>query len=205
MMENIDLKRMERKAYMSYHQDGLWDLFLGSLIIIWGVSMATSMASLGGVWFVVLLPILVAAKKRITYPRLGYAQFPRGRKARRQMVILLTITMLMGLLVLVLFLTGGPFWLREWLRRYFQVFFGGLMAVVLGCVAAFQAIKRLYLYAVMIFVSFALAQWLGFHMQFSFIAAGAVILLSGLALLIRFLRRYQPGATKMSPGENVTA
>jgi len=191
MSEQIDVKKIERKAYMSYHQDGLWDIFLGAIILAWGVSMMTEMASMSGVWFVVLFPLLMAAKRRITYPRLGYAEFPRARRSKLQMTILLAIVMLLGVLVLLLWMSQlGSSSLRDWLRQYFKIAFGAMVAIVLALMAVIHWIKRLYVYAGVIFLSFAGAQRLNFHMKFSFIAAGAIIAFSGLVLLIRFLRKY---------------
>ena len=191
MSEQIDVKKIERKAYISYHQDGLWDVFLGTIILAWGLSMMTAMAAMGGVWFVVLFPLLMAAKRRITYPRLGYAQFPGAGRGKQQMTILLAIVMLLGVLVLLLWTSQlGSSGLRDWLRRYFVVAFGGMLALVLCIMGRIQWIKRLYVYAVVIFLSFAGAQWLDFHLKFGFIAAGAVVAFSGVVLLIRFLRKY---------------
>lgn len=191
MSEKIDVKKIERKAYMSYHQDGLWDIFLGAIILAWGVSMMTEMASMSGVWFVVLFPLLMAAKRRITYPRLGYAEVPRARKSKLQMTILLGIVMLLGVLVLLLWTSQlGSSSLRDWLRRYFEIAFGAMVAIVLCIMGLIHWIKRLYVYAVVMFLGFAGAHRFNFHMKFSFIAAGAIILLSGVVLLIRFLRKY---------------
>jgi hypothetical protein len=191
MSENIDVKKIERKAYMSYHQDGLWDIFLGLVIIGWGISMATYLASLVGVWFVVFFPILMAAKRRITYPRLGYAEFPRARKSKLQMTILLAIVMLLGVLVLLLWTSQlGSSSLRNWLRQYFETAFGAMVAIVLCIMGLIHWIKRLYVYAVVMFLGFAGAQRLNFHMKFSFIVVGAIVSFSGVVLLIRFLRKY---------------
>jgi hypothetical protein len=43
---------------------------------------------------------------------------------------------------------------------------------------------------VLIFLGFASAQWLNFHLKFSFITTGSIILLSGVVMLIGFLRKY---------------
>ena len=53
-----------------------------------------------------------------------------------------------------------------------------------------SGIRRLYLYAVVILISFAAAQWSSVRFQHSFIVSGAVILVSGAVVLTRFLRRY---------------
>jgi hypothetical protein len=101
--------------------------------------------------------------------------------------------MLLGVLVLLLWTSQlGSSGLRDWLRRYFEIAFGGMIAVVLCIIGLIHWIKRLYVYAVVVFLSFMGAQGLNFHLKFSFITAGAIVALSGVVLLIRFLRKYPP-------------
>ena len=40
MSQNQDLKRLAKKTYMSYHQDGLVDLLIGWMIIAFAAMMA---------------------------------------------------------------------------------------------------------------------------------------------------------------------
>lgn len=190
MNGNIDVRRTERKAYMSFHRDGLWDIFLGALLLAWGLSMGTAMDGLGGIWFIVLFPILMGAKRRITYPRLGYAEFPRTRKALSKMVVLFTITALLGLFVFVFWTSTSLPGLRLWLHRNIVVFFGGMLAAVLCILAMVNINRRLYAHAAVVFLSFAAAQWLGWYIKYSFLISGAIVLLTGIAVLIQFLREY---------------
>jgi hypothetical protein len=191
MNESIDLKKLERKAFVSYHQDGLLDLFVGALLLAWGLTMEPPLTGMAGVWFVVLFPFLLLARRRLTYPRLGYAQFTRERRNRRRIVVLFTMTALLGLLVAFLWSNQSFPGLRDWLHRYIVIFFGGLIAAVLLFKAGISGIRRLYLYALVILVSFAAAQWSPrVRFQVSFIVSGAVILVSGTIVLTRFLRLY---------------
>jgi len=190
MKESLDLNKLERKAFVSYHQDGLVDLFLGALLLSWGLTMETMLGGMGGVWFVVFFPILLLARRRITYPRLGYARFTRDRRNRRSLAALFTATALLGLLVAFLWSSQSFPGLRDWLHRSIEIFFGGLIAAVLLFKAGISGIRRLYLYAAVILISFAAAQWHTVPIQYSFIVSGAVILVSGAVVLARFLRRY---------------
>ena len=38
MTQNINLKALEKKAWRSVFQDGLWDIFLGLLLMAFGLS-----------------------------------------------------------------------------------------------------------------------------------------------------------------------
>ena len=39
MSEKIDLKEIERKVYLAYHRDGIWDIFWGIAFVGLGISM----------------------------------------------------------------------------------------------------------------------------------------------------------------------
>ena len=39
MSDKINLKEIEKKVYLSFHQDGLLDLFLGLAIILFGIGI----------------------------------------------------------------------------------------------------------------------------------------------------------------------
>jgi hypothetical protein len=201
-MQNIDLKSLERKAYMSYHQDGLWDIFLGMVLISWGISMGSAFSGLAGVWIVVLFPLFLTAKRWITFPRLGYAEFSRIRQAKTRILILFTLTFLLGLLVMILLTIGGSSGLREWLRSYFEIVFGTVVAGVLCVLAAIHLIKRLYFYAVLVFLVFSGAHWYEFHLKYSFLAVGGIITFLGLVMLIQFMRNYRGRSTILSMVSN---
>ena len=36
MAERVDLRSLERKAYLTYHQDGIVDIFIGLAIAVFG-------------------------------------------------------------------------------------------------------------------------------------------------------------------------
>lgn len=38
MVAKIELKEIEKKAYKSVFQDGLWDIYFGILVLGWGLS-----------------------------------------------------------------------------------------------------------------------------------------------------------------------
>ena len=50
MVADVNLKEIQRKVYMTFFQDGLWDIFLGLFILGWGLSILTEAAYLPGVF-----------------------------------------------------------------------------------------------------------------------------------------------------------
>jgi hypothetical protein len=39
MVNNTSLREIEKKTYMSYHQDGLFDIFVGTYVLLFGIGI----------------------------------------------------------------------------------------------------------------------------------------------------------------------
>jgi hypothetical protein len=203
--QTINLKELERKAWTSYFQDGLWDIYLGLLLLAMAVSALLSdvgfSESLGMTVLIGLqgLAVLVlwVGKKLITVPRMGRVRFGPKRKAKLSWVrVILFISVLVGAGVFVAALamrTNRP----EWLNGTF-VFPAAWMVnalVVFSLGAYFLDFSRLYLigvmYALPVPLDILLDELAGIDL--SFIAFGVpamVILIIGLVVFTRFLRDY---------------
>jgi predicted membrane protein len=189
MGKDRELQTIQRKVYMTFFEDGVWDIFLGLFILGWGLSILTNGSYLPGIVFVCLYFTIFGIKKWLTYPRIGYVRFDSTsqRKIKTGVVILLTMLLLLGVLTGVLFGIGTR---PHWLVDYFPLIFNGMLAVVV-CLAAYWAgVNHFYLYAILIFLGAPLHVWLGIPWEFGFIGAGGIITLIGLGFLIRFLRKY---------------
>jgi hypothetical protein len=189
MVEDISLKEIQRKVYMTFFQDGLWDIFLGLFILGWGLAILTDLAYLPGVAFIGLYFAIWGVKKRLTYPRIGYARFSETSRRRitAKFVILGVAVMLVGVIMAVLWGIGTR---PQWLADYFPLIFNGILAAIVCFVAYWARVKRFYGYAVLIFLGAVFHLWLGTEWEFGFIGAGGIILLIGLGVLIIFLRKY---------------
>jgi hypothetical protein len=116
----VDLEQVEQDARQSFTRDGLIYLFLGSLLALLGLSFFNERLSWMGAMAVFLLLPIEAIRKRITYPRIGYAKFtaPKGevRGIARFAIIAIVV------LVLIALVSGGRY------QRYLPAGFG----IVLG-------------------------------------------------------------------------
>ena len=99
MSQNFNLKKIEQKAYFSYHNDGIIDILIGFVILLFGIGMATDMAYLAAISASVGVPIWLAAKKYVTYPRLGLVKFNQDRINKEKNILFLSI--LLGVVVLM--------------------------------------------------------------------------------------------------------
>jgi len=168
MVEDINLKDIQRKVYMSFFQDGLWDIFLGLFILGWGLAILTELAYLIGAFFIGIYFTVWGVKKWLTYPRIGYAS-------------------LVGVMMAVLWGIGTR---PQWLADYFPLVFNGMLAAIVCVVAYWARVNRFYLHAVLIFLGAVFNLWLGIPWEFGFIGAGSIIVLIGLGIFIIFLRKY---------------
>jgi len=205
MSQNINLKELERKAWTSYFQDGLWDIYLGLLLLAMaiqallsdvGFSESLGITILIGVEVLAVL-VLWVGKKIITVPRMGRVKFGPKRKAKLSwVVVILFISVLVGagvFLVASAMRGNRPGWLNA---AFFAPAAWVVNAIVVFSLGAyFLDFNRLYLIGVL----YALAVPLDIlfreltDIDLSFIAFGApamVILITGLVVLVRFLRDY---------------
>jgi len=205
MSTKINLKELELKAWRSVFQDGLWDIFLGLLLLamaIWallsdvGFSESLGMAIFIGLEVLAML-VLWAGKKIITVPRMGRVKFGPKRKAKLnwvRVVLLLSVLVGAGVFVAGLAIRGN---LSERLNAAF--FFPAAwivnVIVVFSLGAYFLDFNRLYLIGVMyaLPVPFDILFRKVADIDLSFIAFGVpaiVILIVGSVMLVRFLRDY---------------
>ena len=189
MKQDSELKTIQRKVYMSFFEDGVWDIFLGLFILGWGLSMLTDGAYLPGVIFVCLYFTIWGIKKWLTYPRIGYVKFSSTdrRRITTRFVILLTVTALLGLFVAVMWgISSRP----QWLVDYLPLIFNGMLAAIVCLVAYWARVNRFYLHAILIFLGAVLYIWMDIPWEFGFIGAGGIIVIIGLIFLLRFIRKY---------------
>ena len=102
MNTQIDLKELERKAFRSTYQDGLWDILFGIIVITLafymfrptgGYSIFNTVAFIVG--FGVANLVFWAGKYLITVPRMGLVTFGQTRKQKTtRLVIILGVVVL---------------------------------------------------------------------------------------------------------------
>lgn len=193
MEKAMNLEALEKRAYLMYHGDGLVDLALGLVVLLFGLGMRYDQVMLAPIFGAVAYPVWLAAKKGITERRLGYVEFSDARRAKekRGLVILFllgVVFLFLGVMV-YLVLTGGvdPGGLA---RRSGFLLLGVVFAALISSVGLVLGTLRLHLYSLAVVLSVVLAQVLSLPRDIGIIVPGLVIVVSGAWLLGRFLRRY---------------
>ncbi len=192
MRGKVNLKEIERKVYTSYHQDGLIDIIAGFFLLGFGLWLILDMLWMGWILWFVGVSAYAAAKRVFTIPRIGYVKFTPHRVKAMQTIALIVFS-LFALLGAVAFIqvAGGskPLWLLFAIEYYMPVI--GVSVAALFCVVGYAfRTKRMYAYALLTLGMFVTGQFLYFPLHYYVILLGTLILLSGLIMLIRFVRRY---------------
>ena len=98
MSTTLNLKELEKKAWRSTYQDGLWDIYYGLIVICMGffIYRPESGYSPANIIFMTVMMLgcyglFWAGKRYITLPRMGQVKFSPARKKRTRKLTLLLV------------------------------------------------------------------------------------------------------------------
>jgi len=116
-------------------------------------------------------------------------------------LVVFSLTALLGIVAFMQVEGGGtPIWLLFAIENYMLVI--GVSVAASFCVVGYVfRVRRMYAYALLTLVMFVTGHFLHYALHYYLTLLGTLILLFGLALLIRFIRRY-PRSTKGSMGDS---
>ncbi len=193
MNENIDLQKLERKAYLSYHQDGVIDIFIGSAIVTFGVLFLPWVfehlwMAFSGL-FILWVVSYAGVKRAFTVPRIGYVEFKQHRRSRVMLIVALLF-----IINLVVFLIQALGLLTPELRIFLNVYGYLVVAFVVGglflLIGLLTGLRRVMGYGVVAIVVFLFLQFYPMHISYPIILLGLVITAYGCVLLFRFIQKY---------------
>ncbi|MFX0076757.1 MAG: hypothetical protein ACFE96_15040 [Candidatus Hermodarchaeota archaeon] len=204
MSKQVDLKEMEKKAWKSTFQDGLWDIYFG--LIIMGIGFTWLGGFLGlpetvGVmvtlisWDIGAMIILILGKKFVTTPRMGFVKFGQIRKKRNKFLALFLGVMVAFTLTAFIFTLLGIFQLQ--LPGFLVMLLIGVLFITLPfcLIAYFLQLNRLYLYAVLGGLGLFLSELLQpivnkpYDDLITFGGIGLVITITGFIYFLKFIQR----------------
>jgi hypothetical protein len=200
MKQQIDLKELERKVWTSFYEDGLEDIFLGCVILMFALAPFLSRIGFGDFWSsVVFIPfwtliylLLVFLRKKVVIPRIGVVSFGQARRKRLvKFNILMLVVLSIALILGIVFFRGSA--THAWVNN---LRFIVVMLICFGLAAYFLGFVRLYVYGILVTGSIPIGEWLysnvgiphhGFPVTFGFTAV--IIILTGVTLFFRLLRK----------------
>ena len=199
MTKEISLREIEKKTYMSYHQDGLLDIFVGVYVLLFGLGIiVNSMLNLDmgflipAIFPAVMIPVWMKTKKQITMPRIGFVKFRKTASNRMTAVLIGLMIAGMGTFT-VLFLGPTQSWalsLTEFIESYFMLLIGISAIAITSLFANTMGLKRLYAYGILTLVLSVTGHFIVFPFEYFPITIGIVIVVNGIVLLMRFTRKY---------------
>lgn len=192
MTQNINMTELERKAFTSYHEDGIVDIFAGAWLLFFGIfSMCTDRPWFAGMFPVYGLPLFALAKKKITVPRIGYVKFSQQRRSL-MFIVYLWIAILFTVFGIVYYTDNSPSWIYTLLYNYPKLLFGIIIGLLFFVCALVTRIFRFYAYAGLIVAVSVIGHVFGPHIQYEYfpVGLGVLILSVGFVVLIQFIQTY---------------
>jgi len=187
MVEKSDLKRRESFIWSSFFKDGFWDISLGLMLVTIGIRAITE-----NIWvtmlFLISMLVITLGKSMITMPRLidNEMAIPERRKVSRKFKFFGILILL--LIVILELILAGKFLSFFKFRAYIQ---GMGLVVFFGLIANLFNFKRLYLYGIIFAIALVMWEVLGVPVgPYLAIIFGGLILITGLILLMIFLKEY---------------
>ena len=208
----MSLKEAERKAFqLSTSQDGLYDIFIGSYIVLqstqpWldenGFGLPWNVILVMGLGFLILLGVILL-KKFVVAPRIGQVHYGVQRKKRMKrlaigmaIIFLLTVA-LFGMTVSAIYFRepiisgpiGGSFPL-DIVHTAAGIFIFAIFSVI----GFMNDYPRMYFYGFLFGLGYVISTTLqditGNPFYWPWALAGLVAVTTGLILFFRFLRAY---------------
>ncbi len=206
-MNMITLKDLERKAFRSTYQDGLWDMYFG-LIVICMATFLHRPASGYSPFNIVLMSISLigayalfwAGKRFITLPRMGQVKFgeKRARRKRTMILVLVAVVLIQVVFLVIQFITWRNPEFGDAFNKFLQekdamdlavatigsLFVGPSMILI----AYFMDFPRGYFIGVM--MALAVFLMILLNQPIYSVIIGVLIALPGVVLFVRFVQKY---------------
>ena len=202
--QEIDLDKLEKKAWRVNFEDGIFEIYLGFLIIFLGsFTFVADLVPLPVYYTVILVITMIGgfifmlAKKFISKPRIGKVKYGKKRK-RRKITIVLVNAIYIIMIFIMLFLFNSNLVNLDLIPDYLYILLIALLFITLPlCIIAYLIqYPRFYVTAVLfgtgIFFSEFLAPYITYPLSnvVSFSIVGGIIILLGSYYLMKFIKKY---------------
>jgi hypothetical protein len=198
MSKNISLKEADRKVFTTAFDDGLVDIFIASVVMMFAVAAFLSVY-LGDFWSsAIFLPVwgllflvLYWVRKNVVQPRIGVVKYGPIRKKKLTLFIGIMLVLNIAFMILSLIAFRNP----DAPGWTIPLPFSAMVLVSFSIAGYFLDINRFYAYGIMLGTAPMVGEYLyqnfgashhGFPVTFGISAV--IILLTGLIKLITLLR-----------------
>ena len=201
MSGDFDLDGIERRAYLTYNEDGLLDIITGFMMAFIGYYVLSKVDVPFAPFLAIFGPAVWASlKKAVTEPRIGQVKFGPGRRSRQQKAIMIFAVVVNVLMVLSFFVDTGPLlgpW-RTTLSTYGVIIVGsGVVSLILFTIGHFNEVSRFKGYAAISVPMFVVSHFLADpaldlfeKLALVMIPLSILMMAYGLVTLWRFVHKY---------------
>jgi hypothetical protein len=191
MAQQMNMQDLEHKAAL-YYGDGLLDIAIGLALLAAGIMIMADLAALTGVFAVLAFVTMMSLKKVVTAPRMhtiaiDVAAEQRVQRGRLIIALLAGVLLFLGVLAFVI-AEALPAGITGWRWEVWAVISGVILVGLLGLAAWVASARRFTAYIGLAII----AGSLGFAFQIDFpliiFVIGAGILISGIVILVQFMR-----------------
>ena len=202
--QEIDLDKLEMKAWRVNFEDGIFEIYLGFLIIFLGSFTFVSDLVPLAVYYTVIMGItmiggfiFMLAKKYISKPRIGKIKYGKKRKRRKITIVLVNVAYII-MLFIMLFVINSNMVNIDLIPDYLYILLIALLFITLPlCIIAYLIqYPRFYFTAVLfgtgIFLSEFLIPYITYPLSnvVSFSIVGGIVVILGLYYLMKFIKKY---------------
>jgi hypothetical protein len=200
MSERIDLKEADRRVFTTSFDDGLVDIFISGIVLMFVIAPFLSVY-LGDFWSsVIFLPfwgviylVIRWIRKNVIKPRSGVVKY--GPMRRKKMTIFTGIMLVLNVIFVILGIFAFAFFMPQSSGWTVTIPFSAMLLISFSLAGYLLDVTRFYVYGLMLAGGFFVGEWLyqtygvshhGIPLVFG-ISAG-IIFLTGLVKFFKFLR-----------------
>lgn len=202
--QDIDLDKLEKKAWRVNFEDGLFEIYLGFLIIFLGSFTFVSELVPLPVYYAVIMIVTIFggflfsfAKKYISKPRIGKVKYGKKRKRRKITIVLVNIIYII-MLFIILFVLNSDLVDIDLIPDYLYTLLIVLLCFTLPlCIVAYLIqYPRFYVIAILFGTGIFLSEFLTLYIVYplsnalAFSIVGGIVILLGFYSLLKFIKKY---------------
>ncbi len=202
MSLKIDLKEIQRRANYATYQDGLAEIFMGIFLLFIPGAMESKTAIIPFAVITVFFakPLLERIKKRVIYPRAGYVRLPQDVEADAKGIAIGTVgfvVFLLAALGISIAVQGSQVGLNFFMAYILPPSTGFMLAMGPYYLGETYGLKRGYLFAALFLLGGIAMPVFDIAVGYTAVAllclvVGLIILITGITLFTRFIRKYAP-------------
>lgn len=195
MEPNIDLKEIEQKTFSHSNQNGLLELVMGLCMAVISTRLISRVLVVMLVLPIILFgPVLVALRKRYTYPRIGYVKLIPD-KPKEVIKAIFLITLIVILVMAVLFFLFADVRVFNLCMKWVPVWAGLVLAGMFSSFGSKSGCIRYYIFAIWSLIAGFVLSIIRFEIVETgtllyFLLMGCILIPWGLVTFIRFLGKY---------------